>query len=74
MATSPAAIAPVTAAAPPPPGVGVLAASPARKSSRVTREGCYDKPTTWPSSSMSIRTAAGLALSPGMVRMSPQIG
>jgi hypothetical protein len=31
-------------------------------------------PTTWPSSSRSMRAAAGLLLSPGMVRISPQMG
>ena len=34
----------------------------------------HESPTISPSSSMSIDMAAALALSPGIVRMSPQIG
>lgn len=34
----------------------------------------YDSPAISPFSSMSIRSAAGLEPSPGIVRMSPQIG
>ena len=41
---------------------------------RLIQERGQDKPTTWPSSSRSMRAAAGFLLSPGMVRMSPQMG
>jgi hypothetical protein len=41
---------------------------------RLVGERDYDSPTIWPSSSRSMRAAAGLVPSPGMVLMSPQIG
>ena len=44
---------------------------PGEEREQATHDGAQYRPTMLPSSSMSIRSAAGLLESPGMVRMSP---
>ncbi len=62
------------------PGRGLLRSETIQQvSHRAFEQRCassrnHDRPTISPRESMSMRVAAGLALKPGMVRISPQIG
>jgi len=55
-------------------GRELIQETPHRPVQERVRGRAHDRPTTMPSSSRSMRAAAGFELSPGIVRMSPQIG